>query len=615
MVLLIELNDFRRILFCNTNHTTMAEFVQQSIEEMLPELEQMERVGLFTDQEIRQILKKRKSYEYKLRRKTKCKEDFLQYIQYEINLLALVKKRRKRTGYTFKRVEIDIAIVQRIHMLFRLASTRFQEDVKLWMSHIEFCKKRNEKVTISRLFNKMLQVHTRKAEFWILAAKWEFEDNSNPDNARGLLQRGLRFNEGSEKLWTEYYRMELLLTDKMRKRRKVLGANLPEADEDASDAVIKGEIAAVVYKMAVEALPGRVEIILSLLDVCRLFNFTSDQEHRMLKDLEEMFPNSPKTWEALAKTHLVIRDTEEQSAIDVLQLDSEEKFHMVFEEAVEKIPTSEMWATYLQASLELAQTEAPRPLKEKRLQRTISVFEEARKKNHLTPDLFLKWLQLVGYGGFGDEMLQLARDATARFPSSVMLWHKHIQLLINNDCSEEEIKQVFATARKSVKEKESWPLWELILECNVRNSTGDTIKFFETGLSCCREVSVSVKEMYLQWTYLTAGISKARNLYKRLCQLKPLSLLFYKNYIDMEKSQDKPKIKVLRRAYEEALRDFGTEDADIWIEYIKMETSHPDGSLGNAGKIHFQALKFLEGQLNQDFITRYTLLQTGQLIS
>ncbi len=29
----------------------MAEFVQQSIEEMLPELEQMERVGLFTAKE------------------------------------------------------------------------------------------------------------------------------------------------------------------------------------------------------------------------------------------------------------------------------------------------------------------------------------------------------------------------------------------------------------------------------------------------------------------------------------------------------------------------------------------------------------------------------------
>ena len=33
----------------------MAEFVQQNIEEMLPELEQMERVGLFTSAETRYL--------------------------------------------------------------------------------------------------------------------------------------------------------------------------------------------------------------------------------------------------------------------------------------------------------------------------------------------------------------------------------------------------------------------------------------------------------------------------------------------------------------------------------------------------------------------------------
>ena len=31
----------------------MAEYVQQSVEELLPELEQMGRVGLFTNKEIR----------------------------------------------------------------------------------------------------------------------------------------------------------------------------------------------------------------------------------------------------------------------------------------------------------------------------------------------------------------------------------------------------------------------------------------------------------------------------------------------------------------------------------------------------------------------------------
>ena len=38
---------------------------------------------------------------------------------------------------------------------------------------------------------------------WILAAKWELEKNMFMDNARSLLQRGLRFNRSSKKLWLE----------------------------------------------------------------------------------------------------------------------------------------------------------------------------------------------------------------------------------------------------------------------------------------------------------------------------------------------------------------------------------------------------------------------------
>lgn len=40
-------------------------------------------------------MKKRKRFEYKLQRRTKEKENFLQYINYEIGLLKLIKLRRE----------------------------------------------------------------------------------------------------------------------------------------------------------------------------------------------------------------------------------------------------------------------------------------------------------------------------------------------------------------------------------------------------------------------------------------------------------------------------------------------------------------------------------------
>jgi len=43
---------------------------------------------------FRSIAKKLKEYEYKIQRHTKCKEDYLRYIQYEMDLLKLIKQRR-----------------------------------------------------------------------------------------------------------------------------------------------------------------------------------------------------------------------------------------------------------------------------------------------------------------------------------------------------------------------------------------------------------------------------------------------------------------------------------------------------------------------------------------
>ena len=69
----------------------MAEYVEQRMEEMMNEVEQMERVMLLTSDEVKELVRKRKQYEYKLQKRMKMKEDFVEYIQYEINLLKLLE--------------------------------------------------------------------------------------------------------------------------------------------------------------------------------------------------------------------------------------------------------------------------------------------------------------------------------------------------------------------------------------------------------------------------------------------------------------------------------------------------------------------------------------------
>ena len=140
----------------------MAEYVEQRMEEMLGEVEQMERVNLLEPKEVKELIKKRKHFEYKIQKKSKEKGDFLGYIQYETNLLSLLAMRRESTGYEHKKSEIEGGIRVRINKLFKILEHRFQSDVSIWLSHIQFLKSSGWEASVSRIYLRMLQVDQRK---------------------------------------------------------------------------------------------------------------------------------------------------------------------------------------------------------------------------------------------------------------------------------------------------------------------------------------------------------------------------------------------------------------------------------------------------------------------
>lgn len=223
----------------------MAEYVQQNLEGMLPELEELERLGVFSSDEIRTIVRKRREYEYRLQKRIVQKSDFLRYMQYEINLDMLKKKRKSRLGIR-RNLQAEHAAVKKIYTLFQNALKKFVGDIKLWIQYIEFCKHMGSLKILGKVFAKLLQYHPDKPNLWIMAAKWEFEENKNIPNSRSLLQRGLRVNSSSQQLWLEvrctriivshetvvpynflqnyvlqYFRMELLHVEKVSHLRKI----------------------------------------------------------------------------------------------------------------------------------------------------------------------------------------------------------------------------------------------------------------------------------------------------------------------------------------------------------------------------------------------------------
>ncbi|XP_005526752.1 PREDICTED: U3 small nucleolar RNA-associated protein 6 homolog [Pseudopodoces humilis] len=597
----------------------MAERIEQRLEDRIPELEQLERVGLFTRKEIRAVLRKATALEYKIQRRALRKEDFINYIQYEVNLLELIKKRRARIGYSFKKDEIEYSILHRVHSLFNRATGKWKDDVQLWLSHVAFCKQWNAKHQLSKVFSTMLAIHSDKPALWIMAAKWEMETRLSSESARHLFLRALRFHPECPKLYQEYFRMELMHAEKQRKEKKEFEqAKMDLGEFNYSEEILNGEMARIVYRDASQKIKG-VEFQLAVLSIAKLFDFTQDLQKEILESLQARYADDPLTWDYMARRELELgspqpteHTTKQKKVSEMAQ--KEERCCAVFDEAVRAVPTEDMWKCYITFCLERYNRKTnSEQLKQKRLERTLSVFSKAHESNLLSEALYKQWLQLLLDSSLSEKAVEVAEAATRHFSQSVETWQMRLQVLIQ--LKRDDVTQCFEEAIKHVKSKGTLPLWTLWVEWSEgTNSKEDTEALFQRSLRATTPPeSVTMKEKYLDWTYRNCGYKKVKRLFTSLCENRPFSLDFFRKMIQIEKEQESCKMLHLREYYERALREFGSTNTDLWLDYVKEELSHPQGKPENSGSIHWRAMKMLQGDLVEDFVSKYTFLQTGHL--
>jgi len=151
----------------------MADTVQYRLERMTDELDDLERRGLFTRAELSDVVRKRRDFEYRLRRHSPLRQDFLDYIAYELRLDSLRnlrkraiiraaadeeeprddarssddeggrRKRKRKTDKSkkkWKKSVSDVAGILRVLDIYRMATVRFKGDLDLWFRYLEFCR-------------------------------------------------------------------------------------------------------------------------------------------------------------------------------------------------------------------------------------------------------------------------------------------------------------------------------------------------------------------------------------------------------------------------------------------------------------------------------------------
>uniref|UniRef100_A0A8P0PEQ4 U3 small nucleolar RNA-associated protein 6 homolog n=2 Tax=Canis lupus familiaris TaxID=9615 RepID=A0A8P0PEQ4_CANLF len=539
----------------------MAEIIQERIEDRLPELEQLERIGLFSHAEIKAIIKKASDLEYRIQRRALFKEDFINYVQYEINLLELIQRRRTRIGYSFKKDEIENSIVHRVQGVFRRASAKWKDDVQLWLSYVVFCKKWATKPQLSKVFSAMLAIHSNKPALWIMAAKWEMEDRLSSESARQLFLRALRFHPECPKLYQEYFRMELMHAEKLRKEKQEFEkAKMDVGNLDYPEEILNGELARIIYKNSVSIIKG-AEFHVSLLSIAQLFDFATDLQREIYDDLQALHTDDPLTWDYVARREL----------------------------EVESQPAGEQPATKQARAVELGRKE----------ERCCAVYEEA--------------IDLLLHHDFLKEALEVAVAGTASFRDSVTMWQMKLQVLINSKSP--DIAMCFEEAFVHLKAQDCLPLWISWAEWSEGTKREeDTEAIFKKALLAVKGAdSVTLKNKYLDWAYRSGGYKKARAVFKSLQESRPFSVDFFRKIIQFEKEQESCKMANLREYYERALREFGSVDSDLWMDYIKEELNHPLGKPENCGQIYWRAIKMLQGESAEMFVAKHAMHQAGHL--
>ncbi|KAG3106499.1 hypothetical protein PI124_g13597 [Phytophthora idaei] len=459
----------------------MADKVQITMEKMVPELEDLQARKIFSADEIRQIVDKRRGFEYSLQRVPLRKIDAMRYIEYELKLDALRAARKDRLGLV--KVSLgDTAGTKRVHNIFDRVLFKHRGSVELWLQYVAFCKREGSSRVLSAVFSRALQSHPRSAELWIEAASYEFGVNLNVDSARVLMQRAIRLNKHNQKLWLEYFRLELLYVQKLAMRRQVLRLDeevekpvdddgstvlideLPEekdAEEEevseemaakmnARKLVLQGAIAKIVYTNAVAAISDDVAFRLKFVEIRDLFGSltASKLSDFILKDCLENFPKSEEVHAAKALRPLLTvegsaashsGESSEVDSADVSEAERQAELMVVqnFETSItqlDSVSMKELFAEWIVIRL-VSSSQTAFLLEYARAKLKEFAFSEASSSS---PSLAIKYVDLTHRtDGTNDALMVVRKICDECQPQSSEMWLLQSQLVLHSDHEEE----------------------------------------------------------------------------------------------------------------------------------------------------------------------------------
>ena len=384
------------------------------------------------------MVKKRNQFELRVNASGCNAQDYIRYLEFEINLNQLRKKRIKRLGVKLNR---DASSGQRrIFFIMDRATQKFYGNQVLWMQYIEYARKEKAGKILNKALMSVLRLHPTEPQFWIFAASCAIEDNMDITEGRSYLQRGLRFNKASRVLWVEYAKLEMVFVAKVLARRALLGIGAPAADEyevgeedgegnirlpqisaedidpslkkdhsldtaaledvDANPA-LNGAIAIAIFDSAIREIPDDIEFAEDFFNVFAQFGHL----HCTMKILEHVIaysqgvaPTAPQTLSMCVKLPLIGADPTEPVFPSRLRTAISRMAEAV-KAASAKAP---LYASFINSMAGLAVLQEVDPgICKVATSMVLKYFRQAEEQGEITPEIYLDFAKLCRKSNIG----------------------------------------------------------------------------------------------------------------------------------------------------------------------------------------------------------------------
>ncbi|KAG6547104.1 hypothetical protein Mapa_011355 [Marchantia paleacea] len=578
----------------------MADTVHFHLERMLPELDDLEKRGLFNQQEIKEIVKKRRDFEYLLKRPSPIKQDFLNYVEFEQNLEALRKLRKNALVRDLKGSEkwrnslSDYASVMHIMLIYDRALTKFKGDLSMWLQYLEFCRSHAPR-KMQKVTSKCLQLHPNVPGLWMYVAAWEFEQNLNVTAARVLMQRGLRMCPRSEKLWIEYFRMELTYLLKLKARKLVLGLDtenslkpkltkksqnesdmtLRDVGEVSEDEEFKSEVenegddeavsledqlslklSGAIFKNAVAAVPSSLDFRQRFLEVLDNFEFEQKEEleDKIYASIALDFPRNEDSWDWLARRYIVGQKVGYHYSL----MEGKRRALEVYEDGLQAIPSAHMFELYARFLLDIldmdstdldSSTSPDSSIRNKTYRHDIAdelieLYERALVAGFVSEALVKGHLEILLRSGMVHEAAELGRNFCERLDTRkfASLWEWRISLELgqmslstSNVDSMLAISKLLQQALTCVPLSDARRLYLMAMEFYT-GQENLVISLLESAMAggSGGQIGSGLACTLVDWILHSQGIKQARRVYKRFLALPGPSVELFKHCISME---------------------------------------------------------------------------------